>query len=119
MAELKPCPFCGGDNIQFLVEGYFQPWANKGMLLWYRCACYDCGCAVDTGDCTDMDKATKNGTGGQKMANEKLISVISTIERALGMIEGISYVLCDSQASAVMDAVEKIDGALEVLKDGT
>lgn len=52
------------------------------------------------------------------MANEKLISAISTIERALGMIEGVSYVLCDSQASAVMDAVEMIDGALEVFKDG-
>lgn len=52
------------------------------------------------------------------MANEKLISVISTIERALGMIEGVSYVLSDSQVSALIDAVEKIDGALEVLKDG-
>lgn len=51
------------------------------------------------------------------MANEKLISVISTIERAVGMIEGVSYGLCDSQASALIDAVEKIDGALEVLKE--
>lgn len=52
------------------------------------------------------------------MANEKMLSVISTIERALGMIEGVSYGLCDSQASALIDAIEKIDGALEVLKDG-
>lgn len=51
------------------------------------------------------------------MANEKLISVISKIERALGMIEGVSYGLCDSQATALSDAVEMIDGALEVLKD--
>ena len=51
------------------------------------------------------------------MANEKLISVISTIERAVGMIEGVSYGLCDSQASALVDAVQKIDEALEVLKE--
>lgn len=52
------------------------------------------------------------------MENEKLISVISTIERAVGMIEGISYGFCDSQASALIDAVEKIDEALAALKDG-
>lgn len=52
------------------------------------------------------------------METEKLITVISTIERAVGMIEGVSYVLYDSQASALIDAVEKIDEALEVLKDG-
>ena len=52
------------------------------------------------------------------MANEKLISIVSTIERAVGMIEGVSYGLCDSQASALIDAVEKIDGALEELKNG-
>lgn len=52
------------------------------------------------------------------MENEKRLSVISTIERAVGMIEGVSYGLCDSQASALIDAVEMIDGALEVLKDG-
>ena len=52
------------------------------------------------------------------MENEKLIAIVSTIERAVGMIEGVSYGLCDSQASALVDAVEKIDGALEELKNG-
>ena len=52
------------------------------------------------------------------MANEKLISIVSTIERALGMIEGVSYGLCEDQSSALLDAIEMIDGALEVLKDG-
>lgn len=52
------------------------------------------------------------------MENEKLISAISIIERAVGMIEGVSYGLCDSQASALVDAVEKIDEALEVLRNG-
>lgn len=51
------------------------------------------------------------------MANEKRISVISNIERAVGMIEGVSYGL-DSQSAALIDAVEKIDEALEVLKNG-
>lgn len=52
------------------------------------------------------------------METEKLLSAISTIERAVGMIEGVSYGLCDSQASALVDAVEKIDEALEVLRNG-
>lgn len=52
------------------------------------------------------------------MANEKLISIISTLERAVGMIEGVSYGLTDSQASALIDAVEMIDGAIKEIKDG-
>jgi hypothetical protein len=56
--------------------------------------------------------------GGEKMANEKLLSIISTIERALGMIEGVSYGLTDGQASALIDAVEMIDGAVKEIQDG-
>ena len=52
------------------------------------------------------------------MANEKLLSIISTIERALGMIEGVSYGLTDGQASALIDAVEMIDGAVKEIQDG-
>lgn len=52
------------------------------------------------------------------MATEKLISIISTIERAVGMIEGVSYGLTDSQASALVDAVEMIDRAIEEIKNG-
>ena len=55
--KLKPCPFCGGNRIQFNVEGYFQPWEGEGMRLWFRCTCHDCGCTVDDGCCTDMKKA--------------------------------------------------------------
>ena len=50
------------------------------------------------------------------MTTEKLISAISAIERALGMIEGISYGLIDDQASALIDAVQMID---EVVKEIT
>lgn len=57
MAELKPCPFCGGDKIQFIVNGYFQPWEKKVLRLWYHCSCHECGASMDTGSCTDMKKA--------------------------------------------------------------
>ena len=59
MEELKPCPFCGGERIQFQIEGYFQPWTKSGMNLWYSCACHDCGCRMDNGSCTDMHKAAR------------------------------------------------------------
>lgn len=52
------------------------------------------------------------------MTNEKLLSIISAIERALGMIEGVSYGLTDGQASALIDAVELIDIAIKEIKDG-
>ena len=53
------------------------------------------------------------------MANEKLISTISTINRALGMIEGVSYGLSDSAGTALADAVQMIDEAVkELLEDG-
>lgn len=57
MNKLLPCPFCGSDNIQFVLYGYFQPWKNDGINLWYHCQCHDCGCEIDTGDCKDMKKA--------------------------------------------------------------
>lgn len=43
------------------------------------------------------------------MANEKLLNQISTINRALGMIEGVSYGLTDSAGTALADAVQMID----------
>lgn len=52
------------------------------------------------------------------MANEKLIPQISTINRALGMIEGVSYGLEDSAGTALNDAVEMIDQVIkEMLED--
>ena len=52
------------------------------------------------------------------MANEKLLSIISTLERAAGMVEGVSYGLTDAHASALVDAVEMIDCAIKEIKDG-
>ena len=53
------------------------------------------------------------------MANEKLISSISTIQRALGMIEGVSYGMEQSAGQALADAVQMIDETVkEILKDG-
>lgn len=59
--KIKPCPFCGSDKIMFSVEGYFKPWENAGMQLWYRCRCYSCGAeGIDDGSGTDMNKAIKS-----------------------------------------------------------
>ncbi len=53
------------------------------------------------------------------MANEKMISCISTINRALGMIEGVSYGVVDSAGSALIDAVQMIEEAVkELMEDG-
>lgn len=51
------------------------------------------------------------------MENEKLISVISTIERALGMIEGVSCGLENKYADTLLDAIEMIDGAVKEITD--
>ena len=52
------------------------------------------------------------------MANEKLISAISTIERALGIIEGVACGLEGGAQSALLDAVEIMDVALKEIIDG-
>lgn len=52
------------------------------------------------------------------MANEKLISSLSIIERALGMIEGVSCGLEQKYAYALLDAIEMIDGAVKEITDG-
>ena len=53
------------------------------------------------------------------VTEEKRLSLLSTINRALGMIEGVSYGLTDAQGSAICDAVQMIDEAVkEVLGDG-
>ena len=59
MAKLKPCPFCGSTNIQYLISGHFQPWDDAEMRLWYHCSCYDCGAETDTGGCRTMKEATQ------------------------------------------------------------
>lgn len=53
------------------------------------------------------------------MVNEKLISQISTINRALGMIEGVSYGMEQSQGQALADAVQMIEETIkEMVEDG-
>ena len=52
------------------------------------------------------------------MANEKLLSQISTIERMLGKIEGVAFVLADNYATQLFDAVVVIDCVLKEIKDG-
>ena len=55
------------------------------------------------------------------MTPEKLASTFSTIHRALGMIEGVSFVLdkdFPSAASILDTAVEMLDNSMEVLLNG-
>lgn len=53
------------------------------------------------------------------MPEEKKLDFISTVSRALGMIEGISCGLSKDAASCLIDAVQMIDAAMEeVFADG-
>ena len=52
------------------------------------------------------------------MANEKLLSKISTIERCLGKIEGVAFCLEDKCANTILDALEVLDAVLEEIKNG-
>lgn len=52
------------------------------------------------------------------MANEKLLSKLSDIERMLGKIEGVAFVLEDRYASPILDALEVIDAVLKEIEDG-
>ena len=52
------------------------------------------------------------------MANEKILSKISTIERMLGKIEGVAFVLEDRYATPILDAVEVLDCVLKEITDG-
>ena len=52
------------------------------------------------------------------MANEKLLSKISTIERMLGKIEGVAFVLEDKYSMPILDALEVIDSVVGEIKDG-
>lgn len=53
------------------------------------------------------------------MENIKLISQISTIQRALGIIEGVTYHLETVQANEITRAIDMIDEvAKEILENG-
>lgn len=47
------------------------------------------------------------------MANEKQIKAISAIERALGKIEGVAFVLDNNYASPLLDAIEVLESAIK------
>ena len=49
---------------------------------------------------------------------EKRISAISTIERALGIIEGVSCCVNNKYADSLITAVEMIDGAVKEITNG-
>ena len=51
------------------------------------------------------------------MVNEKLISSMRTIERALGKIEGIAFTLDDKHANPLFDAIELIEIAVKEITD--
>lgn len=53
------------------------------------------------------------------MVCEKLIAAKCTIERAFGMIEGISCGLDNAPAQTLLDAIEMIEGAVKVIEDGS
>jgi len=52
------------------------------------------------------------------MATEKLISQISTINRALGMIEGISYGMEQNAGQALAGAVQMIEETIKEMVEG-
>lgn len=52
------------------------------------------------------------------MANEKLINAISAIERALGKIEGVAFVLDDRYANPLLDAIVVLESAVKEITDG-
>lgn len=52
------------------------------------------------------------------MANEKLIKDLSTIERALGKIEGVAFVLEDKYSTPLLDAIEMLESAVKEITDG-
>ena len=51
------------------------------------------------------------------MASNKTISWISTINRALGIIEGVAYGLDTAQAQALEDAVRMIDETIKEMEN--
>ena len=52
------------------------------------------------------------------MANEKMLKAISAIERALGKIEGVAFVLDDRYSNPLLDAIEVLEGAVKEITDG-
>lgn len=52
------------------------------------------------------------------MANEKVLNAIIAIERALGKIEGVAFVLEDKYSIPLLDAIEVLDSAVKEITDG-
>lgn len=53
-----------------------------------------------------------------KKVNEKMISAMSAIERSLGKIEGVAFVLVDKYANPLLDAVAVLECAVKEITDG-
>lgn len=47
--------------------------------------------------------------------DEKKVAAYSQIQRALGMIEGVSFACTNEVAQALVDAIQMIDAALEAV----
>ena len=52
------------------------------------------------------------------MASEKPLSQISTIQRMLGKIEGVAFVLEDKYSIPILDALEVLDSVVKEIEDG-
>lgn len=55
--KLRPCPFCGAEEIGIKMEGFFQPWKGDGIKMWFKAYCYCCGVETDYMANTTMQKA--------------------------------------------------------------
>ena len=55
MAELKPCPFCGGNKIDIMVYDPFDGY--QGNLTRHRVWCLGCGVLVERARVMDAIEA--------------------------------------------------------------
>lgn len=52
------------------------------------------------------------------MENEKWVKAMGAIERSLGKIEGVAFVLDNNYASPLLDAIEVLERAIKEITDG-
>lgn len=75
MAELKSCPFCGGeadilDNRNEQVSYRAFGYGTRGYPTWYKCYCKNCGA---TGAISRIEKGCEMNKTYEKWAKEKAI----------------------------------------------
>ena len=76
MAELKPCPFCGGEadvmnNENETVNYRAFGFGARGYATWYKCYCKTCGA---TGATAKVEKGCEFNTFWQKDAKNNAIN---------------------------------------------